>query len=85
MVIALTGATGNMGRETLAELVKLNNIKFVKILVLPEDKKRTKLLFKKCGKNKNKIQIVFGNLKDIDACRELVKDTTYVVNLARSE
>ncbi len=82
MIIALTGATGNMGRETLAELVKLNNIKFVKILVLPEDKKRTKLLFKKCGKNKNKIQIVFGNLKDIDACRELVKDTTYVVNLA---
>lgn len=55
MIIALTGATGNMGRETLAELVKLNNIKFVKILVLPEDKKEQNCFLK----NVEKIKIRF--------------------------
>ena len=34
MIVTLTGATGNMGREALKELVKLENVEKVRILVL---------------------------------------------------
>lgn len=82
MKITLTGATGNMGREALKELVKLENVEKVKILVLPDDKKRKNQILKMCGDHKAKIEVTFGNLKDLDTCRKIVEDVTYVVNLA---
>ena len=39
MNIALTGATGNMGREVLACVLRLNMFDKIKVLVLPEDKR----------------------------------------------
>jgi len=82
MKVTLTGATGNMGREALAELVKLENIEKVKILVLPDDKKRKKEVIKRCKENKAKIEVVYGNLKDLETCRKIVEDVSYVINLA---
>ena len=38
MKVALAGATGNMGRETLKEILKIDEIELVRILVLPKDK-----------------------------------------------
>ncbi len=81
MRVALTGATGNMGKETLAEILKIEELEFVRLLVLPEDK-RIKSLMKKHKKNKQKIQVVFGNLKDRFICEKLVADVDYVFNLA---
>lgn len=82
MKVTLTGATGNMGREALVELVKLENIEKVRILVLPDDKKRAKQCLKRCQKNKSKVEIVYGNLKELETCRQIVEGVSYVINLA---
>lgn len=82
MKVTLTGATGNMGREALVELVKLDNIEKVKILVLPDDKKRKNEVVKRCKENKSKVEVIYGNLKDLDTCRKIVQDVAYVINLA---
>ncbi len=82
MKVTLTGATGNMGREALFELVKLENIEKVKILVLPDDQKRKNEILKNCKDYKEKIEVVIGNLKDFEVCEEIVKDVSYVINLA---
>lgn len=82
MKITLTGTTGNMGREALKELVKLENVEQVKILVLPDDLKRKDEVIKNCGKNKNKVEVVIGNLADKEVCKKIVEDVSYVVNLA---
>lgn len=82
MKITLTGATGNMGREALKELASLDIIDKIKILVLPNDKKRKNEVIKRCGKNKSKIEVVYGNLKDFETCKKLVEDVSYVINLA---
>ncbi len=82
MKVTLTGATGNMGREALVELVKLDIIDKVRILVLPNDKKRKNEILKRCKKNKTKVEVVYGNLKDLETCKKLVEDVSYVINLA---
>ncbi|MDE6661010.1 MAG: NAD-dependent epimerase/dehydratase family protein [Anaeroplasmataceae bacterium] len=81
MKVALTGATGNMGRETLASMLKIKELEFIRLLVLPEDK-RIKALLKIHKKNKNKIEVVYGNLKDRSACDKLIAGVDYVFNLA---
>ena len=82
MIVSLTGATGNMGREALLELVKLDSVAKVKILVLTNDTKRAKFVIKRCKKYKKKIEIVYGNLVDKATCAEIVRGAKYVVNLA---
>ncbi len=82
MKIALTGATGNMGRETLLELSKLEIVEDIKILVSPSSKKRGEMVINRCKNNKHKINVVYGSIADINACRELVKDVSYVIHLA---
>ncbi len=81
MKVALTGSTGNMGKETLAEILKINEIEYVKLLVLPEDK-RIQPLLKKHKSYRRKIQVIFGNLKEEETCKKLVSDVDYVLNLA---
>lgn len=81
MKIALTGATGNMGRATLTEILKISSVELVRLLVLPNDK-RIKSILKEHKRFKNKIQVVFGNLADESACEQLVFGVEYVLNLA---
>ncbi len=81
MIIALTGATGNMGQATVGQLLKIDEIDKLRLLVLPDDK-RIKKLLKKHKKDKQKFEIVFGNLAEKAACEKLVKDADYVVNMA---
>ena len=79
--IALTGATGNMGRETLAQLMDLDFVDKIKILVLPRkaDKRLTRKWAKKYG---DKLEIIFGSISSFDDCEALVSATDYVINLA---
>lgn len=78
MKIALTGVTGHMGFATLKEILKLDFIDKVNVLVYPTDKKLKKI---KRLKNK-KVSIILGNIADLSACKELIKDMDYVVNMA---
>lgn len=81
MKIALTGATGNMGRATLSEIIKMQSVELVRLLVLPDDK-RIKSIIKENKRFKGKIQVVYGSLANESACEKLIDGVDYVFNLA---
>lgn len=81
MVISITGVTGNMGMATLEELMKISEIDKFKLLVLPDDK-RVKNILKKYKTNKDRLEIVFGNLANKQSCEKLVSGSDYVINMA---
>lgn len=80
MKIALTGVTGNMGKQALKELLKLPEIEF-KLLVFEKDK-RIKDIKKICKGQMRRIQFVYGELNNCEVCQQLVADVAYVVNMA---
>lgn len=80
IVVALTGATGNMGQAVVREVMKLS---YVDLKVLSLDEPKSRKVVKKWKKvYGDKIEVIFGNLKNIDDCRALVKGADYVVNMA---
>ncbi len=79
--IALTGATGNMGRETLIQLMNEQFVDKVKILVL--DRKGDKRIAKKWKRAYgDKLQLIYGSVASIADCKSLVDGCDYVVNMA---
>ena len=48
--VSLTGATGNMGLETLRQLMEIEDIELVKVLVRKESKKAGEKFKKEYGK-----------------------------------
>lgn len=80
-VIALTGASGNMGMETMLQLMELDCVDKVKVLLL--NARRERKYARDCRRKYGKrAEIIFGNIADMDKCRELVKGTDYVLHLA---
>lgn len=77
--VALTGATGNMGREVLNFVCALKNVDKVFFMCLPSERKNGKKLAKI---HKPKAIPVEGNTADISACRKLVSDVDYVIHMA---
>ena len=80
-IVALTGASGNMGMETLLQLMELGCVEKVKLLLLNERRER-KFACDCKRKYGKRVEIIFGNLADKAKCRALVKDTDYVMHLA---
>lgn len=81
MIIAITGSTGNMGRQVLFSVLRAVDAEKVRLLVLPEDKRYKKLL-KENRTYKKIIEVIKGNLADREACKRLVQGADYVINLA---
>ncbi len=81
MKIAMTGVSGNMGREALAQSITLDCAEFIRVLLSPK-KKNNKLARSLAKKYGNRIQIVRGSLANREACRELVKGVDIVVHMA---
>lgn len=81
MKIAMTGASGNMGREILRQTLELADVEFVRVLLSPKKKngKLAKKLIKRYG---DRIQIVRGSINSAEACKLLVAGTDYVANIA---
>lgn len=79
--IALTGATGNMGREALAQLMELNFVEKLKILVLPR-KNGKRLALKWSKKYGNRLEVILGSVSSYSDCQKLVTGVDYVINLA---
>ena len=78
-IIALTGATGNMGLETLRQLMEIQDVELVKVLVRKESEKIANKFKIQYG---NRVEIVTGYLYERDDCEKLLKDCHYVLNLA---
>ena len=82
IIVAITGATGNMGQATVPQILELKEVAKVKLLVLntTKDKKEANKFVNKFGKDR--VEIIIGNLANLYDCKRLVKDSTYVINMA---
>lgn len=81
MKIAMTGVSGNMGREALKQTMELPSVEFIRVL-LTNKKKNNKLAKKLIKTYKSRIQIVRGSVADPAKCTELVGGVDYVVHMA---
>lgn len=79
MKIALTGATGNMGKGVLDALELSEKITSLKLLV--RDAEKGKRIIKKYERLSAVVTLVVGELSDRKACDELVSGSDYVINL----
>lgn len=80
-IIALTGASGNMGLETLIQLFESPCVDKIKVLLVNErrERKYARAWKKKYG---DRIEIFMGDIADKSLCRRFVKDSDYVLHLA---
>lgn len=81
MLVVLTGASGNMGREALRELMSSSVIDRIRILVLNTAKEKAfaKRMQRKYG---DRLQVVIGDIAEYKICETLVQGADYVLNLA---
>lgn len=80
VVVAMTGASGNMGQAVVKETMALP---FVRLRLLFLDEKRERRLKKKWQKEYGeRVEIFFGNVKNKEDCKRLVDGADYVINLA---
>ena len=84
ILVAVTGVTGNMGQAVMEQLARSPLPLTLRVLILPEDKKRAKRFRKTYAAQlqSGAVQIVYGNLADPAAVCALVRGADYVVNLA---
>lgn len=81
MIIGLTGATGNIGREVVKQLFSISFVSKIKILVRPKKLNSKEIVeFKRVYGQK--LEIIPGDLNDIDALNKLIDTTNIFINLA---
>lgn len=81
MKVAMTGASGNMGREALKQTLELKEVELVRVL-LTDKKKNDKLAKEWTKKYGNRIEIIRGTIADPKNCEKLCLNTDYVVHMA---
>ena len=80
IVVAMTGASGNMGQAVVREAMTLP---FLRLKLLFLEEKRERRLKKKWEKRYgDRVEIFFGNVKKEEDCRRLVEGADYVLNMA---
>ena len=81
MIIAITGATGNMGQATLDALESADYIEEIRLLA--HSKKRMKKLLKKHKElRKRKRVLIFEGGMNADAIARLIDGADLVINMA---
>ena len=81
MKIAMTGTSGNMGRETLLQTLALRGVEKVRVLLSPR-KKNDKLAKEYKRNYGDRIEILRGSVADEALCKQLVEGMDYVVHMA---
>ena len=81
MIIAMTGVSGNMGREAFAQTMELPFVELVRVLLSNrrQNHKLSKKLRKQYG---DRVEIIRGSIASSEACKELVSGVDYVVHMA---
>lgn len=81
MIVAMTGVSGNMGREVFAQAMELPEITAARILLT--EKKRNNKLAKKIKKQYgDRVKIFRGTVADKDLCKRFVEGVDVVVHMA---
>ncbi len=81
VTVAMTGVSGNMGREALAQIMEMEEISLARVL-LSEKKKNGKLAKKLKKRYGARIEIVRGNIAREEICEKLVAGADYVLHMA---
>lgn len=81
MIIALTGARGAMGSETLKALLADETCGIVRVLVHNTNKTK-RFLAPLASKYGDRLQILYGDVRNKEDCLALTKDVDYVLHLA---
>ena len=82
MKVALTGASGHMGIATLREFLQIPEVKEVRLLVLPKDK-REKLIHKLAKEYQDKkVVIIHGDISNLEDLEKTCENVSYLFNLA---
>ncbi len=81
MKIAMTGTSGNMGREALAQTLQLRNVEWVRVLLSPR-KKNNKLAKEYQRLYGDRVQVLRGTVADEALCKRLVEGVDHVVHMA---
>ncbi len=79
MKLAITGATGNMGKAVMEQLCRLEEIEHIKLLA--RNKKKVKKLWKTCKPLQHKTEVIIGSIADKAVCERLIDGCDYVVNM----
>ena len=79
--IALTGASGAMGEETLKQLFESEKDHYVKILCMRDASDR-RFAAKAKRLYGDRLEVVYGDLVNYDDCLKLVEGTEYVLHVA---
>ena len=79
MIVALTGASGSMGRETLVSLMEVREIEKLRILVKAEDRSFGKKMKRRYG---DRLEVICGDVRNKADCLTLVEGAAYVYHLA---
>ena len=77
-LIFITGGTGNMGSETVKELLNRSNKFKLRLLALDTPTERKKL---RKYKNNKSVEIIYGNMKDANVIDQCIKDTDFVLHI----
>ncbi len=81
IVVALTGASGSMGREALKQLLECDFISKIKLLLLNNAKE--KAIFRRWKLRYGKrVEAIFGDIATYSDCQELVENADYLINMA---
>lgn len=80
MIIAVTGATGNMGVPVVNALLRLPEVDTIRIL--GHRKKPTEKLRRSLWRFQDRLEILYGNIASVEDCRKLVYHADYVINMA---
>ena len=81
MIVALFGSTGHMGLATLKEFLLMPEITKIRVL-LRSDSPRNKPILKLAKKNKDKLDIYYGNISCKEDIERIVNGSNYLFNLA---
>ena len=77
--IAITGSSGAMGKETLKAIMASRNNYRAKLLLLKKDKAYARKMKSLYG---DRVEIIFGDVREYDDCFALCKGSDYVLHLA---
>ena len=80
MIVAVAGATGNMGIDTVAELLQIPEITTLRIL--GHRRGSTERLLRKHRAERSRIEVIYGNIASVNDCRRLIAGADYVINMA---
>ena len=81
MIVAMTGVSGNMGREAFVQTMELEFVERINILLTPKSK-NDKLERNLKSRYGNRVEIIRGWISDSSACEKLVEGADIVINMA---